>query len=41
MWDAIVSNLRIYLPAQMQELAADLRAPDYYALPYLIGRPSP
>jgi hypothetical protein len=29
MWDAIVSNLRIYLPAQMQELTADLQAPDY------------
>jgi len=53
-WDAIVSNLRIYGPAQMRELTADLRAPDYmweigsmrllglpFALPYLIGRPSP
>ena len=29
MWDVIVSNLRIYRPAQMRELTADLRAPDY------------
>jgi len=53
LWDAIVSNLRIYSPEQMRRLIEDLRAPDYaweigmiplipgVGLPYLVGRPIP
>ena len=29
LWDAIVSNLRIYSPEQMKRLTEDLQAPDY------------
>jgi hypothetical protein len=28
-WDGVVSMLRIYLPEQMKEMTADLKAPDY------------